>query len=223
MALNIIKDSDREEVTARTVYKNLAAYVFSEDEETRDEILEMNFDNLKPIRANSEFEYEVNLSNNVLWNNADAFVDESVLFMVLYAYTEQLKDEDVSYFFWDLFQRVKEADAIAEHFDRETFMSCLKKLPYDEDVKWFVPIFRYGDDETISLFTSYLTAEGNRYCDEFILRLLELSDTNQAIVLRDKISYEYQYRKECKEEKDEPDCCFATELYAYCDEYDYEP
>ena len=187
MAITLINNN-----TEYKMYSILENFIFSKDSDLREHIINIDFKELNPYSATYIALDLMGSDETVFWKNSDIDVDKIVLYTVLHAYIEQMGRDFEDYLShiaeWSNFERVKSADIIASYFDSKTFCNFLRNLPYQQKKEWLLPIFRFGDDELIievtnKIISSYKSKMG------YILKLLELSDTDQAIVLHDKIGY----------------------------------
>ncbi len=136
----------------------------------RDKIIRVSFRGLEPQAAVSAFkryyEYPDDMESFVSWSDSTTMVFMTVIFTVLYAYTQQAAQTNDSSVFLKMFfvkedygvrflpsrtlVRSEAADAVAVGFEQKSFQSFLKNLPYKEYNELLIPIFRYGNNELIS-------------------------------------------------------------------------
>ena len=181
----------------------------------RDKIIRVSFRGLEPQAAVSAFkryyEYPDDMESFVSWSDSTTMVSMTVIFTVLYAYTQQAARTNDSSVFLKMFfveedygvrflpsrtlVRSEAADAVAVGFEQKSFQSFLKNLPYKKYNELLIPIFRYGNDELISRVSDEILFGFSEDEDEMIFRksvlnkLLLLSDTDQAAVRHDAIYY----------------------------------
>lgn len=164
----------------------------------------MGEDGIEPFTAELFFplphDYNYNCSH-ICWKNSGEYVDEHVIQGILYAYMKQTDD----------FHRIEKADRIVRELEPENFANLINdmadafmvqlrlttKILYNMGNGIFpdsrlLPVFRYGNDEIISNTVNELTELYENYPKmiKLLIELLELSDTDQAYVLREKLSYQ---------------------------------
>lgn len=184
------------------VYNELQAFIFDDDSNLRERIVNIDFKGLDPELANNILPDIVDNHKVLIWENTVFSVDMKVLYTALYAYIKQFRGNYKNAYWntetWEGFHRVEAADIIVDHIDRDDLLSFLRHMDYRTYSEWLVPIFRYGDNEMIvnvirSIVPDLKMTAAYR---KLLLSLFELSDTDQAMVLHDKIGYEAEVEEE---------------------------
>ena len=202
----------------KIVMQELEDNLFSKHSSLRDKIIRVSFKGLEPQPAINYFKrYHDYLDDMdcIHWSGRETAVSWTIVYAVLYAYIKQafwINNSDVflSLFFdrendgikllsINTLLRSESADAISSAFDKKDFQSFLGNLPYREFSELLIPLFRYGYDDLIARVSDEILYGCPENSDEMLfrksvlVRLLSLSDTEQAVVWHDAISYGIDY------------------------------
>ena len=196
----------------KTVMQELENNLFSKHSSLRDKIIRVSFKGLEPQSATNHFKrYEEYVDDMPLvrWSGSTTAVSWTTVYTVIYAYIRQallINVPDVCFKVneennvIDLLSinpllKSESADSVASGFEPKDFQSLLEFLPYRAFNKLLIPVFRYGNDDLIAKVSEEILDGCTENSDEmlfrkFILaRLLSLSDTDQAAVWHDAVSY----------------------------------
>lgn len=168
----------------------LDKYCFAFLENSSDRITEYCLKYFSPYAAEKYFPDDDKLKvllNQVRYSESGEYVPEYIVKCVLYAYMRQIPFGVSGHNGITDFHFVKEADCIAAEFDRESFLRLINELPLNY-IQMLIPACRYGDAYTIDKIL-VLLGHKRPLTSTVIRKALELSESDEAMVLLEKIKY----------------------------------